>query len=52
MKEKKRGIYNSRGFHKASDKSGIPLLMKSSKSPKIKYVYAKNIAVCHVHKKN
>ena len=31
-----RGIYKSRGLHKAFNKGGIQLLVKSSKSPQIK----------------
>ena len=32
----KRGIYKSRGLHKAFTKGGIPFFVKSSKSPQIK----------------
>ena len=34
--EKTRGVYKSRGLHKAFNKGGIPLLVESSKSPQIK----------------
>ena len=40
-KGKTEGIYKSRGLHKALNKIGIPHLVKSSKSPRIKILVIK-----------
>ena len=40
--EKAEKIYKSGGLHKSFNKGGIPLLVKSSKSPQMKNMYTYN----------